>query len=111
MNASVDTPNTWEKYLVIDGGDGTIALKSLKNNKYVSATDGTGHPLYAVAESVNSWEKFKWTDRGNGKIALFSPQWNTYVSVDPGDAAGSLKASFSGSNPDTWEYFGWACLP
>lgn len=65
------TASTWEKFQVVDAGEGDIALKSLANNLYVTAyKDVSNAPLQAKASTIQDWEKFEWGDGGNGTITL-----------------------------------------
>ncbi|MBW4079929.1 discoidin domain-containing protein [Paenibacillus sp. S150] len=109
LRAVKDFASTWEQFLVEDAGGGYIALKSLKNNLYVSALGDAAftHQLSAAAAGKSAWEQFEWQDCGGGLIALRSPYWGTYVSVNPGEADHPLKAASPNGGPAGWEFFSW----
>jgi hypothetical protein len=95
---------SWERYQVMDAGNGQIALRSQNNSKYVSVNLNSGSQLQAgSATSIGAWEKFTWTDAGNGKIGLLSGASGKYVSVNPNNS-GLLEAGFANSI-GSWERF------
>ena len=100
--------NAWEQFLVVDAGNGHIALKATNNNMYVSAWQSeTNAPLYARGTSVNGWEQFDWIVNGDGTISLKSLANGLYVSTwnttdNPLQARGT---SIGG-----WEKFNYSIL-
>jgi mannan endo-1,4-beta-mannosidase len=104
LQARSTAVNTWERFTVVDAGNGLIALQANANNLYVSAWTATANaPLEARAATVNTWEKFKWIDDGNGSISLQAQANNDYVSAwnDPYN----LEARATAIN--TWEEYQW----
>lgn len=109
LAATKDFESTWEQFAVEDAGGGYVALRSLRNNLYVSALGDSSfaHPLAASAAGKSAWEQLEWQDCGGGLIALRSPYWGTYVSVNPGESGYPLKAVSPNGGPAGWEYFAW----
>jgi hypothetical protein len=97
--------NTWEKFTVVDAGNGFIALKANANNLYVSAWTATVNgPLQARSAAVSTWEMYKWIGNGDGTISLQAAANNLYVSTwnDPNQP---LEARASVIN--IWEKYTW----
>lgn len=59
----------WEKFTLIERGNGVIALQAV-NRCYVTAVGGGGGELHSRVKIIDIWESFKLIDRGNGKVAL-----------------------------------------
>ena len=61
LRANRDTTGTWEHYFMYDNGDGTFAIQSRANNKFLCAvfdnTDGKA-PLIPRSNHIQDWEKF-----------------------------------------------------
>ena len=57
----------WEQFVVIDAGNGNIALKAIANGKFVSAANGT---LIASQTTIGPAETFLWFDQGSGVFSL-----------------------------------------
>lgn len=65
MTTNRDEPNAWEKFTVVDAGDGYIGLLA-NNGKYVCTEDGGDSPLIANRDNVaGDWEKFKFEASGS----------------------------------------------
>lgn len=47
--ANRDVVGPWEKFQVINNGDGSISLRANANGKFVTAENGGGSPLIATA--------------------------------------------------------------
>ncbi|MCG8700077.1 MAG: T9SS type A sorting domain-containing protein, partial [Bacteroidales bacterium] len=77
MNCNRTSVAKWEKFTVVDAGNGKIALKG-SNGKYVNS----GSPMYCNS-SLTSATKFEWTTVRGGKIALKS-YYGKYVSSENG---------------------------
>lgn len=109
LQATKDFESTWEQFAVEDAGGGYIALRSLRNNLYVSALGDSAatHPLAASSSGKGGWEQFEWQAVGSGQIALRSPYWGTYVSLNPGEAGYPVKAVSPNGGPAGWEFFTW----
>ena len=59
----------WEKFRLMDLGDGNVALRAA-NGQYVCAENGGGSKLVANRNSIGAWETFRVIERGSGNIAL-----------------------------------------
>ena len=61
LRANRDTTGTWEHYFMYDNGDGTFAIQSRANNKFLCAVfdnaDGKA-PLIPRSNHIQDWEKF-----------------------------------------------------
>ena len=61
LRANRDTTGTWEHYFMYDNGDGTLAIQSRANNKFLCAVfdnaDGKA-PLIPRSNHIQDWEKF-----------------------------------------------------
>ena len=99
---------TWEKFAVVDAGDGKIALHSLKFNHFVSL-NGDGD-LYASPHKAAShlpsgwtWQMFRPVYAGNGMIALHNAIHNRFIRMTGGTMDGS---GVKGDNdlPDDWHW-------
>ena len=72
----------WEKFVVVDAGNGRIALRG-NNGKYISSENGK-KPMHCNVNGVWGWQKFKVIQLGNGKIALKGSN-GKYVSSENGN--------------------------
>jgi glucosylceramidase len=96
---------TWEKFNVVDAGEGLVALQAQANGLYVSAwISDPNTPLEARTSSVNTWEKFQWCDVGNGSVALRAAADGLFVSAWS-DVNTPLQAR--STNANDWEIFQW----
>ncbi len=89
---------SWEKFIVVDAGNGKIALKG-NNGKYLSSENGK-KPMYCNVNHLGAWQKFKVIRLGNGKIALKGSN-GKYVSSENGKKPMNCNRSRLGS----WEKF------
>lgn len=91
------TAQAWEQFLVIDAGNGKIALQSM--SKYVSSENGV-NPITCNRASFGGWETFNWVSNADGTISL---QGNTgqYVSSENGTQAMNCNRATIGG----WEEF------
>jgi len=90
----------WEKFDVIDVGDGKVALRGA-NGKYVSSNNGTS-PMMCDRSSVGAWEKFTWVELYNSQFALKGSN-GKYVSSENGNTAMMCNRTSIGA----WETFTW----
>lgn len=74
----------WEKFTVVDAGNGLVALKATVNGKHVAAENAGGSPLIANRDAIGPWERFRWINLGNGQIALQAVVNNRYVTTEGG---------------------------
>ncbi|MCG8700870.1 MAG: carbohydrate-binding protein [Bacteroidales bacterium] len=91
----------WEKFTVVDAGNGKIALKG-NNGKYVN----DGSPMWCTETTITNAAKFTWVDAGNGKIA-FQGNNGKYVCSENGATAMNCSRNGYGS----WETFICNVLP
>lgn len=113
MNSNEDIPpllanrsevRTWEKFNVINAGDGFIALKARANDRYVSMEDNLiKKELVAKVNEIRSWEKFRWIENDDGSISLRSGVRNYFVTVE--GSADALQGNRSSIG--LWEKFEW----
>jgi len=97
MNCNRTTAQAWEQFLVVDAGNGQVALQSM--SKYVSSENGV-NPITCNRTTFGGWEVFNWVSNADGTISL---QGNNgkYVSSENGTQAMTCnRATISG-----WEEF------
>ena len=80
---------TWERFRVVDAGNGEIALHSPKYNCFVQMNDKkdikrSGGINYQDLPSASHWPwaRFRVVDAGNGEIALHSRKHNRFVRMN-----------------------------
>lgn len=102
MTCDRPTAQGWEKFDVIDAGNGKVALKGT-NGQYVSSENGTT-AMNCNRTSYGDWEKFDWVVVSSTQVALKGNN-GKYVSSENGATSGMIcdRASYSG-----WEVFNWA---
>ncbi|MDA3893917.1 MAG: family 16 glycosylhydrolase [Salinivirgaceae bacterium] len=91
----------WEKFDVIDAGDGKIALRGT-NGLYVSSENGQS-AMMCNRNSIGGWEAFKWVDLGNYQFALQGSN-GMYVSSENGTTGMMCNRNSIGG----WETFTFA---
>ena len=61
LRANRDSTGTWEHYFMYDNGDGTFAIQSSANNKFLCAVfdnwDGLA-PIIPRSNQIQDWEKY-----------------------------------------------------
>ena len=84
-NNASPLPSGWthERFLVVDAGNGLVALHNTVHNGFLKVTEngdclGFGASVSALKPDWLN-EKFKVVDVGGGKIALFSVMWGNLV--------------------------------
>ena len=96
---------TWEKFKVIDGHDGTIALWNPGYMKFVRMPDSSNTCVDkshtrddGTLPSGWLWERFKVVHAGNGYISLWNPKNKRFVSMTTGGTTGTPlgKSDFRG---------------
>lgn len=98
----------WETFLLLKNIDGSFSLKSLTNDKYVSARPLPDGHLIAEAHKVDEWEKFD-IKKVSGKPGIFTfwaRSTQKYVSVD--EIMGN-KLIANRDVADAWEEFRIYC--
>lgn len=83
MNCNRATAQGWEQFLVVDAGNGKVALQS--QGKYVSSENGT-QPITCNRSSFQGWETFTWIKNADGTISLQGSN-GRYVSSENGTQA------------------------
>lgn len=87
----------WEKFTIVDAGNGKVALRSM--NKYVSSENGAG-PITCSRTTISDWEKFDWVVNADGKVS-FRGNNGKYISSENGTIPMTCnRATISG-----WESF------
>jgi beta-glucanase (GH16 family) len=98
MTCNRTTASTWEQFLVVDAGNGKVALESMGH--YVSSENGT-MPITCNRTSFGAWEEFTWGVNANGSITL---QGNNGLFVSSED--GTQPMTCNRTTASTWESFG-----
>ncbi|MFB6453831.1 M57 family metalloprotease [Chitinophaga sp. Hz27] len=94
----------WEKFKVIDAGNGLIALQAIVNNSYACADNAGASPMIANRSAINIWEKFRWINNSDGTISIQAFVNNSYISAE-NSGADPLIANREAIGP--WEKFTW----
>ena len=59
LRANRDSTGTWEHYFMYNNGDGTFAIQSRANNKFLcSVFDDDKAPIIPRSNTIQDWEKF-----------------------------------------------------
>ncbi|SHN40493.1 glycoside hydrolase family 19 protein [Chitinophaga sp. CF418] len=102
MNCNRPTVQGWEQFLVVDAGNGKIALSN--QGKYVTSGNGAT-AMTCDRTSIQGWEQFTWIVNADNTISL---QGNNgmYVSSENGEKAMNCnRTSIQG-----WEAFNWGVV-
>ena len=67
MTCTRTTAQAWEQFLVVDAGNGKVALQSM--GKYVSSENGV-NPITCNRTTIGDWESFVWGTNADGTITL-----------------------------------------
>src|SRR5437879_453437 len=100
LAANRSAPGVLQEFTVLDGGDGSYALRARVNGLLVSAESAGAAPLVANRSAIGPWEQFDVIDQGGGVNAWKARVNNLYVTA----AQGNLIASQSAPTTD-WEKF------
>lgn len=108
LQAVADVVDVWERFTVVDAGNGLIALQAQANGKYVSAWEPatTDAPLTAAVTAVAVWESFRWVRMGTGSVGLVSYANGNLASALVETAGAPVKAN--APRLRVWETFQWA---
>ncbi|CAE7244003.1 unnamed protein product [Symbiodinium sp. CCMP2592] len=103
----------WERFTVVDAGNGQIALHSCYNNRFVQmgahAPKGSGHHSARIPDSM-TYEKFTVVDGGNGEVALYSEAFEKFLRMN-GDKLDTSPTTSSQLHPGwAWERFQFVTL-
>mmetsp|Transcript_52947 Transcript_52947/g.118783 ORF Transcript_52947/g.118783 Transcript_52947/m.118783 type:complete len:927 (+) Transcript_52947:279-3059(+) len=87
---------TWQKFTVVDAGNGEVALHSAIHNRFWKMTD-TASMIGSVHKAANelpppnhwTWERFAVVDAGGGQVAFHNPLHNRFVSLSGDDVYAS----------------------
>lgn len=96
------TPGTWEQFSVLDGGNGTVVLRSM--GKYVSSENGAA-AMTCSKTTIGDWERFVWVVNADNTISLRGNN-NLYVSSENGTQAMRCNRPSIGG----WEAFNWTSV-
>lgn len=110
LQAVATSVDEWERFTVVDAGNGMTALLAQANGKYVSAWQNTVNaPLTAAATAVSGWESFRWAVTGAGGAGLLSYANGQFASAWQ-DTNESADAPLQARSPrlQSWETFQWA---
>ncbi|MCF6405105.1 T9SS type A sorting domain-containing protein [Chitinophaga filiformis] len=102
MNCNRPEVQGWEQFLVVDAGNGKIALSS--QGKYVTSANGAA-AMTCDRTTIQGWEQFTWIVNADNTISL---QGNNgmYVSSENGEKAMNCnRPSIQG-----WETFNWGTV-
>ncbi len=102
MNCNRPNVQGWEQFLVVDAGNGKIALSN--QGKYVTSGNGTT-AMTCDRTTIQGWEQFTWIVNADNTISL---QGNNgmYVSSENGTKAMNCnRTSIQG-----WEAFNWGIV-
>jgi glucosylceramidase len=106
MHCNRATAGDWEKFAVIDAGNGKIGLRSM--GKFVSSENGAASGITCNRTTIGgtgSWEHFDWVVNADGKIS-FRGNNGMYITSNNGVGAMTCdRASISG-----WEAFTYAVV-
>jgi beta-glucanase (GH16 family) len=67
MNCNRTTAQAWEQFVVVDAGNGKVALQSM--GQYVSSENGV-NPITCNRPGFGDWEEFTWISNADGTISL-----------------------------------------
>jgi len=67
MTCNRTTAQAWEQFLVVDAGNGKVALQSM--GQYVSSENGL-NPITCNRPGFAGWETFTWINNADGTISL-----------------------------------------
>ncbi|CAE7614462.1 unnamed protein product [Symbiodinium sp. CCMP2592] len=101
----------WERFTVVDAGNGQIALHSSKHNRFVKMggnRDMMASDVKAANELPSHWtnELFTVVYVGDGEIGLHNPYRNRYIRLGDGNCDASEEQSDAGIRDGwTWERF------
>merc|ERR1719409_1308244 len=104
---------TWERFFVVDGGNGLIALWSAIHNRFVRMNangnmDGSGHMGRDNLPADWTWERFSVVDGGNGQIALHSAIHNRFVRLNADGNMDTTPPTNRDALPADWTWERWS---
>jgi uncharacterized protein (TIGR03790 family) len=100
--ANANSVGSSQQFLVVDAGNGNIALQSQATGQYVTA-DPTGvAPLSASGGSVGSAQTFTEDDLGGSNVALVSAADNLFVTVEVNNSGELFNQAMSVTADETF---------
>ncbi len=102
MNCNRATAQAWEHFLVVDAGNGKVALQAM--GKYVSSEDGLA-PITCNRTVAQAWEHFDWIAHADGTVSLRGNN-GRYISSENGTQAMTCNRTAIGG----WEKFTWSTV-
>ena len=102
--ANRDAVGAWERFQLINLGNGNVAIQALVNGRYVTAENAGNSALIANRTAIGAWETFRYVDLGNGYFALQAAANGRYVTAENA-GAGALIANRTGIG--AWEELHW----
>jgi hypothetical protein len=93
MNANRPAVGPWEQFVVVNAGNGKIALQN--GGKYVSSENG-GIPITCNRAAIGGWEQFDWINNGDGTISLKGSN-GRFVSSESGTQAMTCTRTTAGA--------------
>lgn len=102
MNCNRATVQGWEQFLVVDAGNGKIALQN--NGKYVSSENGT-KSITCNRTSIQGWEVFDWIPVNSTQVFLRGNN-GLYISSENGTKA----MTCTRTTPSGWEAFSFGTV-
>jgi len=97
MTCTRTVAQAWEQFLVVDAGNGKVALQSM--GKYVSSENGV-NPITCNRTAIGDWESFIWGTNADGTITLQGNNGKFVSSEDGTQAMTCNRTTASG-----WESF------
>lgn len=95
----------WERFRVVNPGQGFVALQSLANNRFVTAEDNGRKPAIARGTGTpGTWQKFIWQQNGDGTFSLLSHANSQYLTAEN---AGNSPLISARTRIGRWEKFTW----
>jgi hypothetical protein len=103
--------NSWEKFTLVDSGDGAYGLRTITGN-YLTAVGGGGRitdVIHSDAVNLLAWEKFTPLALGNGYYALVTINGHYLTAVGGGGRITDVIHS-DATQIGAWEKFRFICL-
>lgn len=104
ITCNIAVAQDWEKFQVVDAGNGLIALKG-NNGLYVSSENGAITGMNCTRSSIQGWEMFTWI--GNGTTVQLKGNNGNYV-CQWANGNGTGPVACNRSVASSWETFTWA---
>eukprot|EP00439_Symbiodinium_sp_Y106_P022811 s2616_g2.t2 len=99
---------TWERFTVVDAGNGLIALHCTAYNRFLRMTDSKvdASPVRAISDLTADWlwERFRVVELANNQIALHSPAHNRFLSVSHEGFVSRSEQTAWNQLPANWQW-------